>query len=415
MSSASITLNEFCKPIIDGDYKIYNVRGYIFEIPSHFTLNQILGVGAYGIVCSATDSKNNTQVAIKKCSNIFANPENNKRILEEIVVMDHFNNFEQLMPLLEVLPPRVNTEKTFTDVYMVMPKMDCSLQRIIRSRNAIAEHHRRYFIFQMLRGLKHLHEGGVGHFDLKPDNILVNCDDCHLRICDFGLAHSLQKTKLSSYGFIVTRWYRPLELLIDCDRFHASVDIWSAGLIAAEFYTNEGKPLFRGNDEMDQTQMICAAFGKPPASMILAKGCSTFINNLRDRVPVPLENLIPGIMGDKVAIDFFSKMLQIDPAKRSSAAELVQHPYFSEINSYDFEIEPKIEKFKWDLENKVFTEKTLREAFLHRILAPEQTLSVAPEQTLSGASSPGLTPTTFTPKVKSATWVEIVRNKIEVA
>lgn len=52
-----------------------------------------------------------------------------------------------------------------------------------------AEEHVQFFIYQLLRGLKYLHTGGVVHRDLKPSNLLLN-GNCELRICDFGLVRA---------------------------------------------------------------------------------------------------------------------------------------------------------------------------------------------------------------------------------
>lgn len=45
-------------------------------------------------------------------------------------------------------------------------------------------------MYQIIKGIKYLHSASVIHRDLKPSNILVN-SDCHIKICDFGLARSL--------------------------------------------------------------------------------------------------------------------------------------------------------------------------------------------------------------------------------
>ena len=44
----------------------------------------------------------------------------------------------------------------------------------------------RYFLYQILRGLKYIHSANVLHRDLKPSNLLVNAD-CELKIGDFGM------------------------------------------------------------------------------------------------------------------------------------------------------------------------------------------------------------------------------------
>jgi len=53
-------------------------------------------------------------------------------------------------------------------------------------RQDISEEHVRYFLYQLLRGLKYIHSANVVHRDLKPSNLLVN-ENCDLRIGDFGM------------------------------------------------------------------------------------------------------------------------------------------------------------------------------------------------------------------------------------
>jgi len=63
--------------------------------------------------------------------------------------------------------------------------MDTDLHQVIHSRQEITDEHVRYFLYQILRGLKYIHSASVIHRDLKPGNILVN-GNCDLKIGDFG-------------------------------------------------------------------------------------------------------------------------------------------------------------------------------------------------------------------------------------
>jgi mitogen-activated protein kinase 1/3 len=56
--------------------------------------------------------------------------------------------------------------------------------------------HIRTFLYQMLKGLKHLHSSSIIHRDLKPANILLN-EDCSLKICDFGLARIVDSSQVA--------------------------------------------------------------------------------------------------------------------------------------------------------------------------------------------------------------------------
>ena len=72
--------------------------------------------------------------------------------------------------------------------------MDTDLATIIKSPQDLSDDHIKFFLYQLIRGLNHLHTAGILHRDLvifiykkKPRNLLVN-SNCDLRICDFGLS-----------------------------------------------------------------------------------------------------------------------------------------------------------------------------------------------------------------------------------
>jgi mitogen-activated protein kinase 1/3 len=50
--------------------------------------------------------------------------------------------------------------------------------------------HLKTIIYEVLKGVKYMHEARVVHRDIKPANILIN-QDCSIKICDFGLSRSI--------------------------------------------------------------------------------------------------------------------------------------------------------------------------------------------------------------------------------
>ena len=52
--------------------------------------------------------------------------------------------------------------------------------------------------------------------------------------------------------YVVTRWYRAPELLLSCDEYGPSIDVWSVGCIMAELLGR--KPLFPGKDYIEQAR-----------------------------------------------------------------------------------------------------------------------------------------------------------------
>ena len=142
-----------------------------------------IGIGAYGVVCSAIQKKSTERVAIKKIPCVFEALAIAKRTYREIKILKHFKH-DNIISIREILKPK-ESYNDFKDIYVVFDLMESDLHRIIYSAQPLTEEHIRYFLYQILRGLKYIHSANVVHRDLKPSNLLVN-EDCHVRIGDFG-------------------------------------------------------------------------------------------------------------------------------------------------------------------------------------------------------------------------------------
>ena len=141
------------------------------------------------------------------------------------------------------------------ELYIIMDLMDTDLHRIIQSSQSLTDAHHKHFMYQLLRGLRFLHVNGILHRDLKPSNLLVT-KNCDLRISDFGLSRAMPEEGEAEQHMtehVVTRWYRPPELMLNADGVYASsVDMWSVGCIFAELLGR--KPLFPGKNFMHQAR-----------------------------------------------------------------------------------------------------------------------------------------------------------------
>jgi male germ cell-associated kinase len=117
-------------------------------------------------------------------------------------------------------------------------------------------------IRQALQGLAYVHEKGVFHRDMKPENILY--EDGKLKICDFGLSKEMGQLTMPHTNYVSTRWYRAPEIMMRSNSYDDKIDIFALGCIFAELYT--GEPLLPGSSETDQLMRMGKLLGQPPSN-----------------------------------------------------------------------------------------------------------------------------------------------------
>jgi serine/threonine protein kinase len=82
-----------------------------------------------------------------------------------------------------------------------------------------------------------------------------------LKLADFGLARAFGVPVRSYSHEVVTLWYRAPDVLLGSRNYSTPIDIWSAGCIFGEMVT--GKPMFPGQNEVDELRLIFKAMGTP--------------------------------------------------------------------------------------------------------------------------------------------------------
>jgi len=337
----------------------YVVKGTTFEVDERYEVKKGVGQGAYGLICAAKDSTTGEQVAVKKISNAFEDATDCKRMLREMRLLQHFQH-ENVLALRDIMLPPPGRVADWKDVYLVTELLDTDLHYIIHSKQALTDDHIQYFVYQILRGLKAVHSAKVLHRDLKPGNLLVN-KNCDLKICDFGLARGVDPGESGSQQlteYVVTRWYRAPELLVENDTYDEGIDIWSVGCILAEFLGR--KAIFPGRDYLQQLRLIIETLGPPSASdlsVIQNPQAVEYIKRLPNRAAVPFSTIYPNASAP--AVDLLSKMLVFDPRKRISAAKALEHEYLLALHNVNDE--PSAAPFDFKFEADDVTENQLRE------------------------------------------------------
>ncbi|EMP38532.1 Mitogen-activated protein kinase 12 [Chelonia mydas] len=251
---------------------------------------------------SAIDGRNGTKVAIKKLYRPFQSELFAKRAYRELRLLKHMKH-ENVIGILDVFTPDVILEK-FNDLSVPVTLTQ----------------------------------------DLKPGNLAVN-EDCELKILDFGLA---RHTDSEMTGYVVTRWYRAPEVILNWMHYTQTVDIWSVGCIMAEMIT--GRPLFKGNDHLDQLTEIMKITGTPTQDFVQKLQSQDAKNYIKSLPKVQKKDFAAILKyANPLAVNLLEKMLVLDAEKRITAGEALAHPYFEPI--HDPEEETEAEKYDDTFDN----------------------------------------------------------------
>ncbi|XP_074592793.1 uncharacterized protein LOC141848641 isoform X2 [Curcuma longa] len=237
---------------------------------------------------------------------------------------DYFYYREHLLIVCELLKANLYEFHKFNresggEVYFTMPR----LQSIT---------------IQCLEALQFLHGLGLIHCDLKPENILVKSySRCEVKVIDLG-SSCFETDHLCSY--VQSRSYRAPEVILGLP-YDKKIDIWSLGCILAELCT--GNVLFQNDSPATLLARIIGIIS-PIDQEMLAKGHDTYKyftkNHMlyeRNQDTNKLEYLIPKKtslrhrlpMGDQGFIDFIAYLLEVNPKKRPSALDALNHPWLS--------------------------------------------------------------------------------------
>lgn len=308
------------------------------EIDQHilrkYEIQAQLGQGAYGIVWRASDRRTHQVVALKKIYDAFRNSTDAQRTFREIMflqVLKHPN----IIRLLHV--HRATNDR---DIYLVFEFMETDLHVVIRA-NILEDIHKKFIIYQLLKTLKYLHSAELLHRDMKPSNLLVN-SDCSMKVADFGLARSIlslekeQVARPALTDYIMTRWYRPPEILLGSSRYTKGVDMWAVGCILAELIL--GRPIFPGRTTMKQLGLIVNALGYPSSEDIASINshfAETMLKDIRRTQPTSFEELLPKASPD--ALDLVQKLMRFNPNERLTAEQALEHPYVAPFHKVEDE------------------------------------------------------------------------------
>ncbi|CAH8659135.1 unnamed protein product [Schistosoma rodhaini] len=324
--------------VLDKRYAVYGYTGH----------------GVFSNVVRARDSaRGNLEVAIKIIRN---NDVMHKSGLRELEVLKKLNDADP--------QDRFHCLRLYRHFFhknhlcMVFELMSLNLREVLKKYGRNIGLHIaaiRSYTQQLLLALKLMRKCGILHADIKPDNILVNENKILLKLSDFGSASTIQDNDITPY--LVSRFYRAPEIILGVP-YDYNVDLWSCSVTLFELHT--GQIMFPGKTNNEMLRLMMEVKGRIPGRVIrrgmfraqhfdeqcnflyhevdkvTQKEKMTVIRNLQ-----PTRDLMTDLIGQsklsepifrKVTQfrDLLEKTLMLDPTRRISLNEALQHPFITE-------------------------------------------------------------------------------------
>jgi serine/threonine protein kinase len=218
-----------------------------------FRLVERIGEGSYSKVYKAISETSQKVLAIKIIN--FRDAPKSYIQSREIKILRECSH-PNIAPLLDFI---VN-EKT---IYLVFEYFPMNLSQYYRYYRNIYNRNLdrtqiRNIIIQVCSALQYLHSKGIMHRDIKPENVMINPSTQEIKLIDFGFAKPVDSN--SHTGYMVTRWYRPLEIVLGLE-YNQKVDVFAVGAIFLELLL--GREMFPSQSNMEQLYMLLNVCGYP--------------------------------------------------------------------------------------------------------------------------------------------------------
>ena len=218
-----------------------------------YTVNKILGEGSYSSVWEISSNEKKYAIKITKADKSDEEIGHNEiKILKKLGKSPYIINMEDSFVFK-------NSNNNNKHLCMVVDIMGCDLhilKRLFKYSNIDSEESEsdgssivrclphcltKKITYQILEGLKHIHNKNIVHTDIKLDNILIENSiekikynkDINIKICDFGTSHFTSDK--CNFG-IGTIDYSAPECIIGLP-YGPGIDIWAVGCIVFELVT----------------------------------------------------------------------------------------------------------------------------------------------------------------------------------
>ncbi|KAG7201550.1 hypothetical protein KM043_004299 [Ampulex compressa] len=320
-----------------------------------YLLKDCIGSGVCGDVFEAVDQQaGNKKVAIKIQR---LTPETQSLIVEEYRVLRDLADHPNLPDFYGIYRKRSGRRTDPDQIWFAMelceggPVMDF-VQGLLTLNKKMREEHIAFILKEIIKALVHLHENNVIHRDVRGNNILLTKEG-EVRLVDFGLSRTVQGELGKRRTCIGSPCWMAPEVVTSkaggSDSGYGSrADVWAIGITAIELA--DGRAPFQ---DMHPTRALFQIVRNPPPTLYRPANWSQNFN------------------------DFISECLEKDPENRPFMAEIIEHPFLSELHENDYLFTQEIKALAMDVcqlgKDDRKLEVIVRKGFLktHQVDPPE--------------------------------------------
>lgn len=357
LSDASICKSQTNEEYIDV-VPCYDQQGHLICIPGQiinakYKVIKNIGKGYFGRVVQVVDIRTNVSMALKISKNKQRCVKAALAEIKTLKCISHRDITNSCLCNKMITSFKFNGhvcigfEELGEDIYHFMKKNDfCSFQMV----------EIRHIAYQLCYAVNFLHQGGIIHTDLKPDNVLFvnssytkeyNADrssyirliqHTDIRLIDFGCAI---KDATSHRFTISNRNYRAPEVVFQAG-WSYPVDVWSIACILYELFTGNVL-LDTDEDDLEHCAIMEKVLGSFPPDMAVNPKYFTNGQLNFDWSTKPLEvhchqplrkSVRCGTDNELQFFDLMEKMLMYQPAERITLEHALQHPFFENLPAH---------------------------------------------------------------------------------
>ncbi|XP_029961463.1 serine/threonine-protein kinase Chk2 [Salarias fasciatus] len=270
------------------------------DLQEKYVLTRQIGTGVCGEVRLAFERATCAKFAVKiiKKKNFHSEGTATRNAQTEIEILQRVDH-----PCLIKTLDFYQTDDSF---YIVLELMEGGeLFQRVKTQQQLKEDVAKLYFYQMLLAVQYLHSNGIIHRDLKPENILLSSheDVCLIKVTDFNQSRILEESVLMR-TLCGTPSYLAPEVFThgSTSGYGLSVDAWSLGVLL--FVCLGGYPPFH------------ESFGQSTTDQIV-RGQFTMVPSKWRHV-------------SDQAKDVVRKLLVVDPTRRMSIQEALDHPWLQD-------------------------------------------------------------------------------------